>query len=464
MNKTGTYIRPIIALALTGLALGPAALHARPFELSENTWSNPEFVQWFTGTYAFDGQINPQITREEQALLQEIAPLMARDPNAAIRAIRDYQQAVPAGAPAPSAALDYTIGSLQLQQSNFDAAKEAYGTALTKFPTFYRAHQNLGLARVQTSAYKEALPHLTRALELGGGSGIVWGLIGYSYLNTGRPTQALAAYEQALLFQPDSRDWLLGKLNAAIDTGNNALAISMLNEMLESGPDEVNFWLQQANAFLGSGETLEAAVNLEWVARKGAGSAQSHLLLGDIYLSEQLPVLALASYREALAKGGVDASRMLRVAEKLLQFGANREADEFLDTVDEAFAGKLTDAEQLQLLNQRAQVAMQMGDRDAAAEMLEQVIGLDPLNGSALLGLGDYYRDTGDLARAILQYERAAQVDAVKVRALVGLARVHVSRQSYRLAVHALEQAQAIDPRPYVAEYIDQLERLIRRG
>jgi tetratricopeptide (TPR) repeat protein len=391
---------------------------------------------------------------------------MGSDPQGAIRALNNYLQtaAQQPDAEPPSAALDYTLGSLYLQSGDVEAAIRAYRASLEKFATFQRAHQNLGLALVQSGKFEEALPSLLRALELGGGNGILWGLIGFAYLNSNYPTQALAAYEQALLFQPQSRDWQLGKLNAALNAGQRPLAIAMLNEMLADQPQADNLWLQQANAFLGEGQTMEAAVNLEAVARMGKASVQSQLLLGDIFLSEQLPDLALDAYIGAMELGTVDNERLLRVAERFLQFGAHPQAGAFLTTVQDSLGEVMSADEQLKVLNLQAQLAVLDGDMQRAAELLEQVIARDPLNGQALLTLGDFHRDAGDLQRAIFHYERATRVDGVKVRALLALARVHVANRDFRAAITALNEAQSIEPRAFVAEYIDQLERLVRRG
>jgi tetratricopeptide (TPR) repeat protein len=444
----------------------PLTLSAKPFELSENTWSNPEFVNWFTGTYAFDGQVNPQINREEQTLFREISPLMQSSPQRAIAAIRTYIQEAEANqeedASPYSPALDYTIGSLYLQAGDVPSAISNYKQALKRFPTFQRAYQNLGLTYVQSGDFAEAIPVLTKAIELGATGGTVWGLLGFSYLNTERPTQALTAYEQALLFQPDSRDWRLGKLNALLDAGKRDVAIALLNELLAEDVSDTTLWLQQANAFLGEGETLEAAANLEWVARTGEASGPSLVLLGDIYLNEGLAGLALEAYEAAIGTGNIGADRLLQVVDGLTARGATAEAESFLESLQASLASTLTPDQELKALNLEAQLALLDGRKDEAASILEEVISRDPLNGSALLSLGDYYKESGDIERAVMQYERATKVDTVKIRALLALGRLHVGQRDYRAALVHLREANQIEPRGYVADYIAQLERAVR--
>lgn len=449
---------------LIGGFVALSSLAGRPFALEENTWSNPAFVQWFTGTYAIDGQISPQINAEEQTLFQEVTPDMEANPQAAIAAMEAYIDSVRADPEAdpPSAALPYTLGSLYLQTGDIDTAIRKYNEAVEHFPTFQRAYQNLGLAHVQAGAFAEALPFLTRAVELGATGGTVWGLIGYACLNTGQSTRALTAYDQALLFQPESRDWRLGKLNALLDTGKQDLAIALLRELLRENPSETDLWLQQANAYLGKGESMEAAINLEWVARKGGGSAQSLLLLGDIYLNEGLTELALNAYEAVLDSGESKPERLLSVVDNLSARGATAKARSFLERLDEAIGDELSGQLSLRVLNLKAQLALAAGESDAAAATLEEIIARDPLNGSALVSLGDYYRDSGDWERAVLQYERALEVESVRIRALHALARLHVAREQFQKALHYLEEAQRIEPKDYVADYIGQLRQVVR--
>jgi len=446
------------------LGASTLVLEARPFSLEETTWDNPEFVKWFTGTYAFDGQINPRINSDEQALFQEIAPLMRNNTAAAINAIQTYIDEVAADVEADphSPALDYTLGSLFLESGNSEAAKAQYEKAIERFPTFQRAYQNLGLALVQERGFEEALPYLTKAVELGASGGTIWGLIGFSYLNTGKATQALAAYEQALLFQPESRDWRLGKLNALLEARETVRALALLREMLEEDPENMNLWLQQANAYLGLGEMMEAAASLEWVARRGGGSTQSLLLLGDLYLNEGLFPLALNAYEAVLEGGEADPERMLSTVSNLSARGAGTEATVFLQAVKATFGEALSDKQNLEALNIEAQLALADGRRDEAASLLEKIIGLDPMNGPALITLGDYYRDQGESERAALQYERAAEVEEVEVKALLALGRLHVRERDYRKALHYLNEAQRIQPQSFVADYIHQLEQVVR--
>ena len=173
------------------------------YPLTENSWGNPEFKKRFLGSYGFDMEINPKITSEEAELLETVAEFMNTDPSESIRLLEE------ALTPETSAAIIYTIGSLYLQEGELDKAIEHYRRAIERFPNFFRAYQNIGYALVQKGDYVEAKPMLVEAIEIGGGNGTLYGLLGYCFLNTGDASFALDSYRQALLFQPESNDWLL---------------------------------------------------------------------------------------------------------------------------------------------------------------------------------------------------------------------------------------------------------------
>jgi len=114
------------------------------------------------------------------------------------------------------------------------------------------------------------------------------------------------------------------------------------------------------------------------------------------------------------------------------------------------------------LLRLEAQQAYLSGDRKAALMAYKRLLEEDPLDGDALIALGDLHREADELEEAIIAYERAARISGKEAQALVRQAQVEVERERYARAVELLEAAQAIDPRPNVARYLDQVRELVR--
>ena len=95
------------------------------------------------------------------------------------------------------------------------------------------------------------------------------------------------------------------------------------------------------------------------------------------------------------------------------------------------------------------------------AAVLEEIVELDPLDGEALMLLGQLYtRSEPD--RAMFFYERAASLEAFEVRARTSHAQILVSMERYADAIPLLRRAQELEPREEIARYLEQVERIAK--
>jgi len=447
--KSARLLPLFLALAATS-----PSLIAQVFPLSENTWSNPDFVKRFLGSYGFNTDVNPSITTEERAIFEKIVPLVSTQP---ALAISELTTAIAAN-PAVSPAMVYTLANVYFQTGDLPKAEARYKEAISRFPNFLRAYKNLGVLYVQTSKFAEALPVLLKTIELGGQGADVFGLLAYSYLNTNNSVAALRSYEQALFFEPNSRDWRMGRVQSLMNIGRNDDAIAAIDDLMKDFPAQTELLMLQSNAFIGKNDPQSAAATLEIVRAAGKADANALTLLGDIYLNFNQADLALGLYNEALGTKSLGKDRVLRVARRLATVSAWTQLDAYLSTLDSTSGTtSYTDAEQLELLNLRAQSDLAQDRNDAAATKLAEVVKRDPLNGRALLLLANYYWNTGEIARAEIHYDRAAKVVAVAPEAMVQHARMLVSQREFQKAVALLERAQALRPLAYVGQYMDKV-------
>lgn len=445
----------IITVALMSVtALLPA--QAQTYPLSENTWSNPEFVKRFMGSYGFETKTEPEITKEEQMLFQEIATLARSGASAAISRLQS------ARTPESSAAVDYTLANFQMQSGDINGAIRNYKEAIRKFPNFFRAYQNVGLAYVQQGSYSDALQYLLKAIEIRGGNGTLFGLVGYCYLNGGKYASALDAYRQALIFDPDSRDWKLGKLNVLTSMGMTDEALGLLYEMINENPDDAQKWLLQARTLLAENETNKAMANLIVVDLLGDANGKALSLLGELYVNNGLPHLAFDPFSKALAVGDLDSKKVLRMATILADRTDSETAKSFMADVKTKYLPSFSPPEELQYLNLNAKIALAEGDDDKAAGILKQVVAKDPLNGRALITLGKYYQGKGEIEEAVFSFESAAKVDDFRSEALIQHARLMVGERDFETAIRLLKESQLVDERDYVANYIKNLEAALK--
>lgn len=428
-----------------------SGLLAQDYPLSENLWTNPEFQNRFLGSYGFDTSITPKITADEQEIFKQLVPLMQNNANAAIQQLRS------AITNESSAALDYTLGNLYAQENQVSNAIRSYQTAIRKFPNFYRAYKNLALVMVNEGRYEEAVPFLLKGLELGGTDGALYGPLGLAYLNLEKPKSALTAYDNALLFAPDSLQWQQGKLRCLMDLNLYKESAGMLEEMILEDSQNQNYWKWQANAFLSEDDMAKASANLEILKRLGNADGASLGLLGDIYLNEGMTDMALENYLLAADQESLSSARLIRTAHSFASRRLWNEASTYLDKTKSRL-DSLSPKEQSTFLTLQAQAAMGLGETEQASTILEALVAEDPMNGQALLTLGNLQRELDRIEDAAFSYEQAAQVDETRVDALVQHARMLISLRDYSPAVTLLQRVVLLEPGPRYEDFLERVQ------
>jgi cytochrome c-type biogenesis protein CcmH/NrfG len=223
--------------------------------------------------------------------------------------------------------------------------------------------------------------------------------------------------------------------------------------------------LLQAHTFLGMKQPMKAAQNLEAVDRLGKSTVDSLDTLGDIYVNEgNLMDLAVSAYQRAIdVDPNQPLARPLRAAEVLAARGALPQARRVAVHLRDVCATRLDDGDRRKLLKLEARLSMaEDGGTEETARVLEEIVALDPLDGEALMLLGQHYTRQSQPDRAIFYYERAESIDAFEVNAKVRHAQVLVGMSRYADAVPLLRRAQEVRPRDDVARYLEQVERIAK--
>ncbi len=424
----------------------------------EAVWRHPVFQREFLGTYGFRSDIEPKISPEERDWLENAMRLMAkRGGRDAARRLLEAQ-----AGPQRSAVLDFTIGNLHLQGDQPERAVGWYRRAIAKFPAFLRAHKNLGLAHIRRGAPQEAAEPLARAIALGASDGMTYGLLGFAHAHGGRFAAAENAYRQAMLLQPQVTDWQLGLARCLFRLRKYEEAAALIEGLLAGEPSRVEYWTLLANTMIGQRQPMRAAEVYEWLDLNGWSTADQLNTLGDIYVNEKLFELAADAYERAFNRGaGAGRARLLRAAESLAVRGAAEEAERLVERL--RAAPSEDEAERLAILKLEARLAAARGrPTKEQIALLEEIIRLDPLDGEALILLGQRYAAGGDLDRAFLYLERAAGLESHAAEATLRQAQWLVRQRRFTEAVPLIKRSLELRPREDVQRYLEQVERLAR--
>ena len=421
-------------------------------------WESDDFQRVLAMSYQAESDVEPKVNDLEKPQLFEVLKLIAAEKPAEALAMVD-----PLCKDDASAVFDFTKANIHFQLEEFDKAGEAYAKATVKFPKFRRAWRNLALIHVRKGDFAKAIVPLTRLVELNGADSVVYGLLGYAHSLQDDNLGAESAYRMALLLDPKSKDWQLGLARTFFRQERWADAIALTSRLISEKPDQPDLWLLQANAYIGSGQPMKAAQNYEIVARMGKETVESALMLGDIYVNEDLFGPAVDCYGRALGMTPRPAaSRPLRAAKVVLARGALEDGRRLVERTSEIYGDALSVEERKDLLKLRSRIAAATQATDEQARVLAEIVELDPLDGEALLALGQYHADRGDFDKAVFHLERAASVERFEADAKVRHAQVLVKQGKYGDAVPLLRSAQQVRPRDNVQTYLDQVERAAR--
>jgi tetratricopeptide (TPR) repeat protein len=421
-------------------------------------WNDPVFQKSFVAGYGFNSDIEPRVSPEEVEILEKIRPIMAKDVARAEGALRGKVT------PECSAVLDFTLGGIYFQQDKMKEALKCYQNAVKKYPNFRRAWRNIGLINVRSGDHDNAITAFTRMIELGGGDAYSYGLLGFAYAIKQDYQAAEQAFRNALLLQPQNTEWRLGITRCAFKQLKFEDAVTQLEVLIGRYPEKPDFWLLQAQAYLGMKQPLKAAEDLESVDRLGKSTVDSLHTLGDIYLSENLADSALNAYSRAFK---LDTKQQLyrpvRSAEMLAMRGAPVEARKLLDQITQARTADIPEADRRKILKLQARLSMaEGGGGEDAVKALEEIVKLDPLDGEALMLLGQHYIQKNEPDRAIFYFERAEGIEQFEAKAKIRHAQVFVGMGRFNDALPLLRRAQELKPQEEVARYLEQVERAAR--
>lgn len=422
-------------------------------------WKDPKFRRRLIESFASETEIEPRVTTIEAEEMQEILAMINGEEPEIDEAIQELRQRLQEDG--VSAVYDFTLGRLFFQREQLDRAIDAFEDAVDKSPKFRRAWWMLGLTRVKHNKLAEAIPAITRAIELGAAEAGTYGLLGFCYSSQGKHVAAESAYRLAIVLDPDLLDYKMGLTESLFRQRRYADVVALCDGMIADQPDSTRLWLVQANAFVGLEQPMRAAENYELVDRLGGSTVDSLYNLGDIYLTDRLFALGLDCFLRALAMDeSPTPDRALRAAGYLAGHRALEESTAMLDGVEAACGVTLGDESRIQLLKLRARVAVAKGSGDEEAEVLERIVEIDPLDGEAIILLGQHAARGGDAEKAMFYYERAAALEDFEVQALVRMGQLLAQQRNYPDAIKRLERAQKLEDQEHVGDFLEQLRRV----
>jgi tetratricopeptide (TPR) repeat protein len=399
----------------------------------------------------------PEMTAEEYALYEKVTTMLTTNVAFALKmleAMMDEKEP-------PSPAFEFILGNAYYAGNQPELAEKRYRSAVTRYPSFVRAWNNLGLLYYTSNRFADAALCFSKVVVLGDRDPTTFGLLGFCLERTGDVVSAEMAYMQALSGDPANSDWKEGLLRIYIAGKQYGRAESLLGKLIKERPAEKRLWLTYAGVLLSQDRKIEAAVRLETAAGLGVAGADEFLLLGDLYAGQNLAAEAAAAYQKALGPArDRGEQRLIRFAQVLITAGRLTEAEQTLDLLQ----GELTPQGRLARLQTRADILMAKKRWADARTEIEALLKLAPLDGNALLTLGRIFANEHDFARAMLNFEAAYRIPESTYRACLELAGIELRNRRYTKSIEYLEKALRLQRTDTVEDYLARVRVLLGPG
>jgi predicted Zn-dependent protease len=199
---------------------------------------------------------------------------------------------------APGLATRFTEGVAALKSGDLKAAERAFRDVLANGGERAFVHHNLGIVLQQHGQHEAALTEFRAAERLDPSFGPAWLLSGVSLLAVGRPRDAVSALEHAAELMPGEAAVHLQLADACERTGNVTGVIREYRRLVELGPSNEDYRYRLGKAYL-----KLAQQSYERLRTIAPGSARLAQALGDQYLEQNRPAMALEAFEQAARLG-----------------------------------------------------------------------------------------------------------------------------------------------------------------
>ena len=420
-----------------------------------NDWLRPDFRKLFSGTFTFDPETEPEISREDRDFLKELQPMFENQLDNAIEQLetRVSEQSDPA--------LLYYLGGFYLRENNPRQAQVSFAKAIEKFPNFRRAWLNLGISYLEQSNYHDAIDAAGNALRYGSNNPEVYGMLGYSHLNLGSYRAALTAYENASMFDGNNPQWLQGIAQCLFELGRYQDALSVIEQLLNENNDPTSLLILKARTLQNLDEASKAIITLEQAALYEPLGADDLLNLADLYLRQNTFEPAVLNYQLLLTHPDfhTSADEILKRLRILTDHRQWELVGELTTTAKMTFRENSSASLPFDILEARVQIAS--GQNDQGVQQLQDVLERNPMQKGVALLLADHFLAEKQYDEAERYYQRAASQSEDKLNATLGLAKVQLAQQNYSRALYYLETANRIKPGEKLESYIRTLRNYV---
>jgi len=377
------------------------------------------------------GKAGKELSRPHQAELRAWlveANLAAKDLAGAREELSQLQARVPG-----SFAALFLAGKVALTDMDPTTAAAEFQKALAVNPGAGSARLLLGAALLDKGSTEQAEQELRQLLAAEPGNAAARQLLARLYLSRNDTEGARQVLTESMLGLQDA-ELLRFATSVLLATGDLSDAINVLRKAVEQQPASAEPRLALAQAYLRAGRSAEAAEALKSVAPAQGGTRLRQLKVA-VEVIGRSPKEALRAINGLIDEQPRDLDLVLLGASVLANVGESNAAE---DLYDRAIA---LDPANVDGRLGLAALAARTGTPDRAAGLIDEVLKLDPLNQRALLARAALAYQKGDKGSAKGLLERAISAAPAAVEPRLMLAELAFQAGDLNRASAMVDQA-----------------------
>jgi tetratricopeptide (TPR) repeat protein len=334
--------------------------------------------------------------------------------------------------------IKFLLGNALYLSGKLDKAAKAYNEVIKVCPGSLEAYRNLGKVLSTAGKYLEAIPLLAAGLRGGAGTTDDRKLLARLNMLVGNYFGAETVFKEILSGDPGNFETklLLGQCFLYQNRATEAEVVAQ--EVLAAEPISISALELYARALARQGKYDRTADVLELLRFSGSLDSRLLKMLGDIYVTFELPEEALEAYREA-GGGEVGPHDLERVGLSFWHAG-------MLGNATEVFRAVTRKSSSITANTYLGHIYLMSGDYDAAIKHVKAAseLGANIGDVSILLGRAQFLKKCHN--EAIAHFKAALFVSFSKVKAQIGLGDVYRAKGQLDEALEWYTKALHEDP------------------
>ena len=353
-------------------------------------------------------------------------------------------EANPAFSPASQSQITAVRGEAHLGLRQLDQGCGLFAQSIEVDHSYVPGYWGLSKCAGAKGNLPEARAQLQKALKLEEKNGGTWTMLGDIERFTNHGPEAEAAYANALKYNPDNADALLGRAAVRLIANKPEEAAKDIDAVLKiAKANPVANHLHGVIEY-GKGNYADAKTSFERALAVNPGYLPAVLWLGYTNYAQKNYAQAESQFARYLKE--YPSAFQVQALRALIQarMGGRQDAQQTLGLLRNA---KIEDPQSLSVLGQ---THMLLGEKDLAARYFQEVVTKMPERAEARFDLANALLQKGESAQAIEQLQKAIALSPGDTQADEPLIQTLIQNKQFDKALAAIDALQARQPKSFI--------------